>query len=1039
MLRNPSHSLLKTSSEALIPLQYQSIRKQKLTIRFSKSIFRGAFFALSATFFAANTSLAVLSSSRVANIPAPAGSQELLGRLAIDPSDRATAIPGWQVGRFERTHTAGLLVGSPIAVALQGSSDDDLTSAAKQSLQKAGREFDIVGCEFSVVGIHRATNLISVDLQAEIESVPVYGSCLTVIFNQSKELIGMQGRGFGSDVRGGFSLTNDAAGRIAVSAVGRTGLEVGSIRQVWLPMKGVVGIELRPAFEVLLISDDPQVRPAVFVDASSGEPVTIENRVTYENLPGRTFGMVHPKYGTDQEEEKVFPEEWVSLTNRGTTYSDRQGVFAFNVQPGAAPFDFNSELRGRWVDVGNDAGEDATLRLRLERIRQADVFWDSTNSEQVERMLFYHVNLIHAFWKGVEPGLNGMDYSLIAVGNIRGLDNAYWNGQGIYFGAGGQLGNFGLYADVIHHEFGHAITSTIYRWDQLPYTGESGALNEGWSDYFPCSLSDEPLMGEGGLVAGGYIRNIDNNLVYPRDISGEVHADSRIISAAMWHTRAQLGVHLSDSLFHYSRYLHGADFLTWFTNVLMADDDDGDITNGTPHSLTLYDQFGKHGVGPGIAPTISISSKSLRDDDQRGASGNDDRIFEQGETARLELTLERLGTLYPPPARNVRIDVTTDAAAIDLENTHLNVGEMRVGDQAALRQPVLIHVRQDAQLQFVHIYLSVSADDFGVIYQDTLRIPIGRPTVLLVNGGGNGIDRTPWFESSLDRLGVTYAEIASADPAIQLGDRLSHFRSVIWFTGDTRDDALLPGERQEIANYLNDGGNVFLTGQYAAQGDDRSAFFRQNFGTTVVRDTVQPGALDGLANDPVAKGMRLLILGAGGAMNQLHPAGIQSVNGGIEIFHWQRVAGHPAGGIRFEHQGGGKTVFLSFGMEAIGGHGATNRRWDLMSGVLTWFGEELSAQKPAGDQTPVSFKLTGTYPNPFNSTCEVGFTLAHSAEVNLAVFDLSGRKVVDLMAGEVASGQHRVIWNASELAGGIYLLRAESDGEVNSRKLLLVK
>ncbi|NQT34445.1 T9SS type A sorting domain-containing protein [bacterium] len=75
---------------------------------------------------------------------------------------------------------------------------------------------------------------------------------------------------------------------------------------------------------------------------------------------------------------------------------------------------------------------------------------------------------------------------------------------------------------------------------------------------------------------------------------------------------------------------------------------------------------------------------------------------------------------------------------------------------------------------------------------------------------------------------------------------------------------------------------------------------------------------------------------------------------------------------------------------------------------------------------PVEFSLCEAYPNPFNATAVIPFSLPYKATVEIALFDLSGRKVAELVSGDFSAGTHEFILNAEDLAAGMYLYRMES-------------
>lgn len=94
--------------------------------------------------------------------------------------------------------------------------------------------------------------------------------------------------------------------------------------------------------------------------------------------------------------------------------------------------------------------------------------------------------------------------------------------------------------------------------------------------------------------------------------------------------------------------------------------------------------------------------------------------------------------------------------------------------------------------------------------------------------------------------------------------------------------------------------------------------------------------------------------------------------------------------------------------------------------------------------TPAAFSVQPAYPNPFNPTTTLGFSLPAAGKVVITVFDISGTRIRSLVNQEYAPGQHRVRWDSrndrNELVGtGIYFIRVQTDGMTQTRKVMLLK
>ena len=86
-----------------------------------------------------------------------------------------------------------------------------------------------------------------------------------------------------------------------------------------------------------------------------------------------------------------------------------------------------------------------------------------------------------------------------------------------------------------------------------------------------------------------------------------------------------------------------------------------------------------------------------------------------------------------------------------------------------------------------------------------------------------------------------------------------------------------------------------------------------------------------------------------------------------------------------------------------------------------------------------AFRLYQNYPNPFNPVTTIRFDLPENADVRLAVYDILGRKVAELVSGRIVSGVHEVIWDASNVSSGIYLCQLTTNNSLFTKKMILIK
>ena len=92
-----------------------------------------------------------------------------------------------------------------------------------------------------------------------------------------------------------------------------------------------------------------------------------------------------------------------------------------------------------------------------------------------------------------------------------------------------------------------------------------------------------------------------------------------------------------------------------------------------------------------------------------------------------------------------------------------------------------------------------------------------------------------------------------------------------------------------------------------------------------------------------------------------------------------------------------------------------------------------------GSIAPQGFRLEQNFPNPFNPSTAIEFTLAHRSPVLLEVYNLLGQHVTTVMEGSLEAGTHRIPFDGARCASGVYLYRLVTPEGVQTRKMILVK
>ena len=88
---------------------------------------------------------------------------------------------------------------------------------------------------------------------------------------------------------------------------------------------------------------------------------------------------------------------------------------------------------------------------------------------------------------------------------------------------------------------------------------------------------------------------------------------------------------------------------------------------------------------------------------------------------------------------------------------------------------------------------------------------------------------------------------------------------------------------------------------------------------------------------------------------------------------------------------------------------------------------------------PTKYTLSHPYPNPFNPTTTIEFSIPQTGFVTVKVYNIVGNEITTLINDELSTGNHTIKWNGSRQPSGVYIVKIESSGFVQTRKMVLLK
>lgn len=124
-------------------------------------------------------------------------------------------------------------------------------------------------------------------------------------------------------------------------------------------------------------------------------------------------------------------------------------------------------------------------------------------------------------------------------------------------------------------------------------------------------------------------------------------------------------------------------------------------------------------------------------------------------------------------------------------------------------------------------------------------------------------------------------------------------------------------------------------------------------------------------------------------------------------------------------------------MGAYGGPGAAGW-WDFFNFTREMPAADLDEETAPSEDRERAIAVS-QFPNPFNNQTRITFELPNDDFVSLRIFNVLGQEVANLVSEKLQAGNHSYVWNANNVASGIYVYRLEVNGHVYQNRLILMK
>ncbi len=340
----------------------------------------------------------------------------------------------------------------------------------------------------------------------------------------------------------------------------------------------------------------------------------------------------------------------------------------------------------------------------------------------------------------------------------------------------------------------------------------------------------------------------------------------------------------------------------------------------------------------------------------------------------------------------------------------------------------------------------------------------GPVSVLIVHGFDrtsgtvNSFDYIKRFAPSVFAYGLPFD--ACANEAVETDHiNLQDYNLVIWILGEegTAAESFSGVEQQKVAAFLENGGKLFVSGSeigydLVAKGTSSDKnFYRDYLKAQYIRDKVPAYQMVAL-HGGIFSGLSTINFddGTHGTYNVDYPDGIKPVDGAQLNLTYAGYDENTYGGAGIQYVGPfgqgqhtGQLVYLAVGFETLYPRAT---RDSVMARILDFFTNPTGIEAQPQPTITATFLLEANYPNPFNPNTTIPVTIykARSQPAQLAIFDITGRRIRTLIEERLAPGHYTFQWDGRDdhgipVAAGTYFYRFRLGNEQAIRKMILLK
>lgn len=404
-------------------------------------------------------------------------------------------------------------------------------------------------------------------------------------------------------------------------------------------------------------------------------------------------------------------------------------------------------------------------------------------------------------------------------------------------------------------------------------------------------------------------------------------------------------------------------------------------------------------------------------------AANGNGWIDPGETVDLEVVLINTGTVTAAFAEGT---ISAGPIFVTIVQPYANFGSINPNDSAS--GMFTFSVSSSTPLgQSIFINLDVSSNGGGYTNNYEMEFIVGKIPVLIIDLDGNNNSGTE-MQSICENMDLFHEYVTSVP------DDMAKYHSTFVCLGIYGDNHVLsPDEGNQLFDYLNNGGNIYMEGGDTWVSDGQTAVHPM-FNINGLDDgSGDLNILQGIGSS-FAHELEFNYVGDNSCIDC-----IEAVAPAFELFRnyapeYFCAVGHDA----LDY----KTVGSSFEFGGLEDGNPPSTKVEYFQRIIDFF-NGIYTGIPEGDNI-ASAESVNSVPNPFSNQTTINFTFQKETSTSLDVFNGEGRNVRILINSKLGAGMHSITWDGTDNAGkpvdgGIYFYRLKTESASVTKKILLVR